>query len=315
MTTFYLKSDNGGDTYCLDNIELLANIDFLKIFKEISTSSKIDIVTYSFYDDEFVKALFCDKINVRVLLSKVPKQSQHYTDLIREIVRDSEVIQVEETHAKIVLADPDFIYLGSQNIEQSDWFQTGVVIRDIGIYKYYLKIVDDLANGKLFYNFPHKSSGYVLPYRNNISYKPFKTSIPSKKLKNVIVKFSKQLNWNQKFNGVRNRNIIITTYTLPNLDYNRSILTKLFKQNNNVTIYANSIALQTLKKLKGEFPNLNYDTRPNLHSKMVLIEDNIVWISSQNFGTSTWFENTLNIKSPDAYFYFEALLREFLLDK
>lgn len=122
MTTSYLKSksDNGGGTYCLDNIELLANIDFIKIFEEISTSSKIDIVTYSFYDDEFLKALLYDKINVRVLLSKVSNQSQHYTDLIREIVPNSEVIQVEETHAKIVLAEPNFVYLGSQNIDQSD---------------------------------------------------------------------------------------------------------------------------------------------------------------------------------------------------
>ncbi|ACO17689.1 Uncharacterised protein [Streptococcus pneumoniae] len=124
MTTSYLKSksDNGGGTYCLDNIELLANIDFIKIFEEISTSSKIDIVTYSFYDDEFLKALLYDKINVRVLLSKISNQSQHYTDLIREIVPNSEVIQVEETHAKIVLAEPNFVYLGSQNIDQSDWF-------------------------------------------------------------------------------------------------------------------------------------------------------------------------------------------------
>ncbi|HIH3896796.1 TPA: phospholipase D-like domain-containing protein, partial [Streptococcus pneumoniae] len=76
---------------------------------------------YSFYDDEFLKALLYDKINVRVLLSKVSNQSQHYTDLIREIVPNSEVIQVEETHAKIVLAEPNFVYLGSQNIDQSDW--------------------------------------------------------------------------------------------------------------------------------------------------------------------------------------------------
>ena len=90
------------------------------------------------------------------------------------------------------------------------------------------------------------------------------------------------------------------------------MLTKLFKQQNDVTIYANSIALPTLEKLRKQFPSLNFETRPNLHSKMVLVEDNIVWISSQNFGTSTWFENTLNIKSKDAYYYFEAILKEFL---
>lgn len=88
---------------------------FLLLLKSIS-------LLIVFYDDEFLKALLYDKINVRVLLSKVSNQSQHYTDLIREIVPNSEVIQVEETHAKIVLAEPNFVYLGSQNIDQSDWF-------------------------------------------------------------------------------------------------------------------------------------------------------------------------------------------------
>ncbi|KJU96817.1 phospholipase D-like domain-containing protein [Streptococcus gordonii] len=317
MVTYHLKSksDNGGDTYHLDNIELLSHIDFHSIFEEISSSAKIDIVTYSFYDDEFVKELFREKRNVRVLLSKIHKQSQHYADLIREIVSNSEVIQVEKTHAKIILAEPNFVYLGSQNIDQSDWFQTGVIIRDQDIYNYYLNIVDDLANGKPPYNFSHKSSDYVSPNYTKIPYEPFKPSISSKTLHNVEVKFSKQLNWNQKFNGLHNRKIIITTYTLPNLDYIRTMLKKLFKQQNDVTIYANSIALPTLKNLKNEFQNLIFETRPNLHSKMVLVDDNIVWISSQNFGTSAWFENTLNIKSDAAYCFFETTLREFLLDK
>ena len=238
MVTYHLKSksDNGGDTYHLDNIELLSHIDFHSIFEEISSSAKIDIVTYSFYDDEFVKELFREKRNVRVLLSKIHKQSQHYADLIREIVSNSEVIQVEKTHAKIILAEPNFVYLGSQNIDQSDWFQTGVIIRDQDIYNYYLNIVDDLANGKPPYNFSHKSSDYVSPNYTKIPYEPFKPSISSKTLHNVEVKFSKQLNWNQKFNGLHNRKIIITTYTLPNLDYIRTMLKKLFKQQNDVTI-------------------------------------------------------------------------------
>ncbi len=317
MAAYHLKSksDNGGDTYRLDSIELLSHINFHSIFEEISSSAKIDIVTYSFYDDEFVKELFREKRNVRVLLSKIHKQSQHYEDLIQEIGPNSEVIQVEGTHAKIILAEPNFVYLGSQNIDQSDWFQTGVIIRDQDIYNYYLNIVDDLANGKSPYNFSHRSSDYVPPNYTKIPFEPFKPSISSKTLHNVEVKFSKQLNWNQKFNGLHNRKIIITTYTLPNLDYIRTMLKKLFKQQNDVTIYANSIALPTLKNLKNEFQNLIFETRPNLHSKMVLVDDNIVWISSQNFGTSAWFENTLNIKSDAAYCFFETTLREFLLDK
>ncbi|HFI0162387.1 TPA: hypothetical protein ACGORW_000157 [Streptococcus suis] len=317
MSASYIKneSDNGGDTYLLDSIELLSSIDFIKIFEEFSSTAKIDIVTYSFYDDEFVKKPFCKKTNIRVLLSNVPKLSQHYADLIQKIVPNSDVVQVEETHAKIILAEPNFVYLGSQNIEQSDWFQTGVIIRDEVIYKYYLNVVNDLAKGKSPYNFSSKSSNYVLPNQNRLPYNPFTPSISSKKLNNVKVKFSKQLNWNQKFNGLRSRKIIITTYTLPNIDYIRTMLIKLFKQQNEVTIYANSIALPTLEKLSIEFPSLNFDTRPNLHAKMVLVEGNIVWISSQNFGASSWFENTLNIKSDDAYCYFEAMLREFLLNQ
>lgn len=314
MTTYYItsQSDHGGDSYCLDNIELLTNIDFKKIFAEISSSTKIDIVTYSFHDDEFVKNLLQNKKNVRVLLSNVPNQSDHYDNLIRGITPDSEVIQVDETHAKIILAYPNFVYLGSQNIEQSDWFQTGVIIRDEVIYNYYLNIIDDLAKGKSLYNYSKKSSYYVLPNYTKQPYTPFKSSIPSKKLSNIKVKFSKMLNWNQKFNGLRNRELIITTYTLPKLEYIRTILKKLFKQKNDVTIYANTMAQCTLEELKRQFPNLKYETRPNLHSKMVLVKDNIVWLSSQNFGSSGWFENTLKIDSKEAYDYFEARLIEFL---
>lgn len=308
------KSDGGGDTFILDNIELLSNIDFEKIFEEIADSSKIDVVTYSFYSDDFIKSIFNGKSNVRVLLSNKHKMGTYFKKVIESICLNSEVRFIEDSHAKIVLAAPNFVYLGSQNIEQSDWFQTGVIIRDSLIYDYYLDIVNKLSDGQYTYNYKNKSCNFVMTDNQITDYVPYISSMPSYSLNGVEVKFSKMLNWNQKFNGLKKRNIIVSTYTLPNLDYLRTIIAKLFAQGNSLTIYANDIVLPTLQLLKKEFPQLVYDTRPNLHAKMVLIENNIVWLSSQNFGSSSWFENTINLKGLESYDYFYKRLSEFLAD-
>lgn len=308
------KSDGGGDTFILDNIELLSNIDFEKIFEEIGDSSKIDVVTYSLYNDDFIKKLFNGKSNVRVLLSNQNRMGTYFKEVIEPICPNSEVLFIEDSHAKIVLAAPNFVYLGSQNIEKSDWFQTGVIIRDSLIYDYYLDIVNKLSDEQYAYNYKGKSSSFVKPNNQNNDYIPYTSTLPSYTLNGVEVKFSKMLNWNQKFNGLRNRNIIVSTYTLPNLDYLKTIIAKLFAQGNSLTIYANDFVLPTLQLLQQEFPQLVYDTRPNLHAKMVLIENNIVWLSSQNFGSSGWFENTINLKGLEPYDYFYNRLLEFLAD-
>lgn len=316
MTTYKIpsKCDNGGNVFKVAEMELLTKIDFIEMFSEIDESKEIDIVTYSFFDEEFVKNLLKGKKNVRVLLSSNHKKSSDYKTIIENACLGADVKLTDKTHAKIVLIAPDFVYLGSQNIGDSDWFQAGVLFKnDVVIYDYYKKIVDDFEKGKKLYNYPQKSNTFIESTKNNIKYKiPFVTDKPSIKINNIDVKLSTMLNWNQKFNGYHGRKIIVTTYSLPNYDYARTMIEKILNQGNQLTIYANDISSSILKKLSEEFPELSYMTFPNLHSKMILVEENIVWLSSQNFGTSTWFENTINIKSKEAYRYFYNRLNEYI---
>ena len=306
------KCDNGGDTFHIDEATIWSKINFQDIFKELRKSQDVRIITYSFQDNEFIRKIFTGLTKVQVLLSKNNRFSASYQEFIKQNFPNFEVDLIDKTHAKIILAEPNFVYLGSQNIEQSDWFQTGILFKDSLVYNYYINIFDNLRNKVRPYNYKQKSKNYFSSNMSKSIQKPFSPSEPAINIYDVAIKFSYALNWNQKFNGYHGRNIVITSYTLPNYDYVCTILTKLFKQGNRVTIYANTISDNVLRHLSKKFPCLNYKTFPNMHAKMVLVDNNIVWLSSQNLGTSSWFENTINIHSKKAYKYFYDRLNEFI---
>lgn len=71
-----------------------------------------------------------------------------------------------------------------------------------------------------------------------------------------------------------------------------------------------------MKQLQKENPKLRFCTKPNIRAKLILVngKHKIVWSSSQNFGSSTWTEDTLNLKSNDAsvYNFFKTKLVSFL---
>ena len=53
-----------------------------------------------------------------------------------------------------------------------------------------------------------------------------------------------------------------------------------------------------------------------MHAKLVLVDgkNKIVWSSSQNFGSSTWTEDTVNIKGEDTpYYFYKKALQELII--
>lgn len=130
------------------------------------------------------------------------------------------------------------------------------------------------------------------------------------------VKIAKSLNWNQKLNGYHNRKIIIATLILPGKEYVETILTKLLDHDNEVEIIAGVTSKDRLAYFKKKLPSLKYTVLPNMHVKFILIENDsqnkqgYVWLSSQNFGTSDWFENTINLKSNSVVKYLLGQLDE-----
>lgn len=92
--------------------------------------------------------------------------------------------------------------------------------------------------------------------------------------------------------------IIICTYSLPDMDYLKSIFDK---RSSGITIIAHEKFRSKSEKLKAMYPALNIVLRPDVHAKFVLIEPKTVWLSSANFGKSSWFEQTIGLHSKEAY--------------
>lgn len=115
--------------------------------------------------------------------------------------------------------------------------------------------------------------------------------------------------WNTRLSqiGKSGSQVIICTYSLPDVDY---ICRILDKRSRNVTLIVNDKFRSRAEELKRRYPALKIHTRPDVHAKIVLIEPETVWLSSANFGKSGWFENTIGIHSKAAYdFYLDQIQR------
>ena len=54
-------------------------------------------------------------------------------------------------------------------------------------------------------------------------------------------------------------------------------------------------------KLKEFHPQINIATHPKIHAKVVLIEPELLYVSSCNFAGSDWHETTISIRSKESY--------------
>ena len=112
--------------------------------------------------------------------------------------------------------------------------------------------------------------------------------------------------WNTRLSQIGNikleRKIIICTYSLPNIEYMRKIFDK---RSENMYLIAHEKFKTKADIIHSLYPNIKICLRPNVHAKYVLIEPETVWLSSANFGSSGWLENTIGIHSKEAYEYYE----------
>ena len=68
MARFY-KNDGGG-VYCyVDSMKLATKLDFNKLLNQLSNSTKVDIITYSFDKLDFIKMLLNQGKSVRLILN------------------------------------------------------------------------------------------------------------------------------------------------------------------------------------------------------------------------------------------------------
>ena len=117
--------------------------------------------------------------------------------------------------------------------------------------------------------------------------------------------------WNTRLSqiGRSNKKIIICTYSLPSLEY----LKKIFgKRTENITLIAHEKFADKASHLKELYPDLEIILKPDVHAKYVLIEPDTVWMSSANFGSSGWFEQTIGIHDKDAYEFMLSQTKRYL---
>ena len=106
--------------------------------------------------------------------------------------------------------------------------------------------------------------------------------------------------WNTRLSqiGKMTGKITICTYSLPDLPYIQQILDK---RPYDITLIAHERFRDKAEILMDRYPDLEIHLRPNVHAKYVLIEPQTVWLSSENFGQSGWFEFALGIHSKELY--------------
>jgi hypothetical protein len=109
--------------------------------------------------------------------------------------------------------------------------------------------------------------------------------------------------------GKSNGKVIICTYSLPNMDYLRKIFDK---RTSKITLIAHEKFSERAGQLKKLYPDLQVVLKQDVHAKFVLIEPDIVWLSSANFGSSGWFEQTIGLHSKEAYDYMLKQVNEYM---
>ena len=117
--------------------------------------------------------------------------------------------------------------------------------------------------------------------------------------------------WNTRLSqiGRSNKKIIICTYSLPSLEYLKRIFDK---RTENITLIAHEKFVDKASHLKELYPDLEIILKPDVHAKYVLIEPDTVWMSSANFGSSGWFEQTIGIHDKDAYEFMLSQTKRYL---
>jgi len=107
--------------------------------------------------------------------------------------------------------------------------------------------------------------------------------------------------WGMKLSQYHRTNspVHIITYSLPNLEYSKHILSKRPEW---IYIICHDKFYDKAFKLKKMFPNIEIRTSDRVHTKLLLVGKDSVYLGSPNFGDShNWHEMTFGTNSKEAY--------------
>ena len=93
-------------------------------------------------------------------------------------------------------------------------------------------------------------------------------------------------------------NVKIITYSLPDLDY---VKEQLGRRPHHIWLLCNTKFKEIAQEIKNTFPLIHVGVRHDIHSKVLLISPNTVYITSANFGRSRWHETSIGVRSKEAH--------------
>ena len=105
--------------------------------------------------------------------------------------------------------------------------------------------------------------------------------------------------------------LIISTYSLNVLNYISAILGNRPNGKNIFFICHKKFADEAVE-LKQKLPLLNVYLRPDIHVKNVLLEPNVVFIGSDNFGKGGWLNEVVEFRSKELFNYEYKMLLQYL---
>lgn len=101
--------------------------------------------------------------------------------------------------------------------------------------------------------------------------------------------------------------IIICTYSVPSEKYVHEMFDLRSK---NVTLIVNEKFTDKAIKIADRYPDMTVIACNDMHAKIMLVEPDVVWLSSENFGYSSWFEESIGFISPEGYRYYKEKISE-----
>lgn len=322
-----INADNGGIDAHVNKVRFFNEISFETKLKELCSgdlNKKVVVCSYSL-DYNLISRYLNRLTNVEILLnSKNIGWLQSKYPSIKFYERN-------DVHAKFMLIEPNEVLLSSQNFWNKgnlEYFQWGVdIIGDKDVYNFYSDIFENYVKNSNNIEYRNKKQAKQKYEQQKLDYTPLLKSEVYLGSNSIIVsypqlKLFKMQNYATKFVGYRNsqnksRNLCLVTYTMPDNNHGgkghlESILTGLKNSGTQLTLFASADVEKVereLKALSKKYKCFRFLTCKNLHAKMIIDDNKGVFLSSQNFSDSDWFEDTIRVKNGYVHtFYLEQFI-------
>lgn len=145
------KTDNGGWALRIDDAKITTsdkastwNTRLSQIGTEKLKDKKVVICTYSLPDLEYCKKIF-EKRSTNVLLI-VNEKFKSQADELQKEYPNLDIRLKKDVHAKMVLIEPQTVWLSSADFGRSDYFEQTIGIHSEEVYEIYLKQIEDYLN-------------------------------------------------------------------------------------------------------------------------------------------------------------------------